>query len=98
MTQWKSQPGSRLGRSIVTALTSATAFSTNFSAQTYQVRLVSTLPIWVTIGSTAVITANSSAAYIPAGIPEFFACTAGQVVNYLSTSTSSGYLTVTEMT
>jgi hypothetical protein len=40
MAFWKSQPASRLGRSIVTAytttLTNATQSTTGFSAQTYQ--------------------------------------------------------------
>jgi hypothetical protein len=63
---WKGQ--SRLGRSIVTSMATAqvastTNFTPNFAAQTYQVRVTSTLPLWATIGSTAVITANSSAAF-----------------------------------
>jgi hypothetical protein len=102
MPKWYSQPASRLGRSIVTSMAtaqvaSASNFSTNFAAQTYQVRVTSTLPLWATIGSTAVITANSSAAYIPANVPEYFAVTSGQVLNFLTTSTSTGYVTVTEM-
>jgi hypothetical protein len=99
---WKSQPASRLGRSIVTSLATAqvntTLFTTPFSAQTYQVRIASTLGIWATIGSTAVVTANSAAAFIPANVPEYFAVTSGQVLNFISTSTSSGYVALTEMT
>jgi hypothetical protein len=92
-----------LGRSIVTSMAtaqvaSATNFTTPFSAQTYQVRLTSTLPLWATIGSTAVITANSSAAFIPSNVSEYFAVTSGQVLNFLTTSTSTGYVVVTEMT
>jgi hypothetical protein len=70
MSLWQGQPSSRLGRSIVTqvatAQTNATQFTTPFAAQTYQVRVCSTLGIWATIGSTAVVTANSAATYIPA--------------------------------
>ena len=99
---WKSQPASRLGRSIVTqiatAQTNATQFTTPFAAQTYQVRVASTLPLWVTIGSTAVVTANSASALIPANTPEYFAVTSGQVLNLISTSTSTGYVVLTEMT
>jgi hypothetical protein len=103
MANWKSQPSSRLGRSIVTSMATAQVagasnFSTNFAAQTYQVRVASTLPLWATIGSTAVITANSASAYIPAGVPEYFAVTSGQVLNFLTTSTSTGYVVVSEMT
>jgi hypothetical protein len=96
MPPWRKQPSSRMGRSIVTTVSSATTSTTPFSAQTYQVRLVSTLPVWLTIDSTAVVTANSSATYLPAGVPEYFSATAGQVLNFISTSTSSGYLTLTE--
>src|SRR5262249_10316363 len=66
--QWIGQSSSRLGRSVVTQVTGATQFTTPFSAQTYQIRVVSTFPIWATIGSTAVVTANSAAAFERAGI------------------------------
>jgi hypothetical protein len=61
-------------------------------------RLTSTLPLWLTIGSTAVVTANSASALIPANVPEYFAVTSGQVLNFISTSTSTGYVCLTEMT
>jgi hypothetical protein len=51
-----------------------------------------------TIGSTAVVTANSAAAFIPANLPEYFIVTSGQVLNFISTSTSTGYVCLTEMT
>src|SRR5262245_47611107 len=103
---WKSQPASRLGRSIVTqvatAQTNATQSTTAFSAQTYQIRIYHTLNasagIWATIGSTTTdVTANSSAVLLPAGVPEYFAVTAGQHFNFLSTSTSTGYVCVSEI-
>jgi hypothetical protein len=98
---WKSQPSSRLGRSIVTQLATAqvntTLFTTPFSANVHQVRVASTLALWATIGSTAVVTANSAAAFIPANVPEYFAVTSGQVLNFISTSTSTGYVVLTEM-
>jgi hypothetical protein len=98
---WEKQPASRLGRSIVTAMAtaqvaSASNFSTNFAANVHQIRVASTLPLWATIGSTAVITANSSAAFIPSNVPEYFTVTSGQVLNFL-TSTSTGYLVISEM-
>jgi hypothetical protein len=99
---WPKQNASRLGRSIVTSMAtaqvaSATNFTTPFAANTYQVRVASTLSLWATIGSTAVITANSSATFIPANLPEYFTVTSGQVLNFLTTSTSTGYVVVTEM-
>ena len=97
------QPASRLGRSIVTqvatAQTNATQFTTPFGSQTRQIRLASTLALWVTIDSTAVVTANSASALVPANAPpEYFCVTPGQVLNFISTSTSTGYLSLTEMT
>jgi len=98
---WEKQSSSRLGRSLVTqiatAQTNATQFTTPFASNTHQVRVVSTLALWATIGSTAVITANSSAALIPANLPEYFTVTSGQVLNFISTSTSTGYVCWTEM-
>jgi hypothetical protein len=96
------QPVSRLGRSIVTqiatAQTNATQSTTPFGSQTQHARLVSTLALWATIDSTAVVTANSAAALIPANVPEYFGCSPGQVLNFISTSTSTGYVTLTEVT
>lgn len=103
MGLWKGQPSSRLGRSIVTqvatAQTNATQFTTPFSGQTYQVRVVHNFTggIWAIIGSTAVVTANSASALIPANTPEYFAVTSGQVLNFISTSSSTGYVSITEM-
>jgi hypothetical protein len=101
---WKGATASRLGRSIVTNVTGngATQSTTGFSAQTYQIRVVHTLNgsagIWGTIGSTTTdVTANSSAVLLPAGFPEYFAVTAGQHFNFLSTSTSTGYVVVSEI-
>ena len=97
MSYWNKQTSSRQGRSIVTALTGATQFTTPVGSQTRQIRVTTTLPVWATVGATAVVTANSSATYLPANVPEYFTVTPGQVLNWISTSTSTGYLTLTEM-
>jgi hypothetical protein len=100
---YEKQTASRLGRSIVTqvatAQTNATQFTTPFDTQVRQVRIAHNFTggIWATIGSTAVVTANSAAAYIPANFPEYFAVSPGQVLNFISTSTSTGYVVFTEM-
>jgi hypothetical protein len=61
------------------------------------VRLASTLALWVTLDSTAVVTTNNASALVPANVPEYFAVTPGQVLNFISTSTSTGYVSLTEM-
>lgn len=96
MSFWNKQTASRLGRSIVTFISSATTSTTPFSAQTYQVRVASTLPVFVTVGVAATVT-STNAAYLPANAAEYFACTSGQVLNFISTSTSSGAISFTEM-
>ena len=96
------QPASKLGRSIVTqiatAQTNATQFTTPFGSQTRQVRINSTLALWIILDSTAVVTANSASALVSPNVPEYFAVTPGQVLNFISTSTSTGYVVLTEMT
>jgi hypothetical protein len=82
---------------IATAQTNATQFTTPFGSQTRQVRLASTLALCVTLDSTAVVTANNASALVPANVPEYFAVTPGQVLNFISTSTSTGYVSLTEM-
>jgi hypothetical protein len=91
------QPASKLGRSIVTqvatAQTNASQFTTYFGSQ--QVRINSTLALWITLDSTAVVTANSASALVSPNVPEYFAVTPGQVLNFISTSTSTGYVVLT---
>lgn len=100
---WDKQGSSRLGRSLVTSLATAqvntTLFTTPFAANTHQIRVVHTFTggIWATVGATAVVTANSAAAYLPGNLPEYFTVTSGQVLNFISTSTSTGYVVWTEM-
>lgn len=94
MSFWSKKPSSRLGRSIVTALSSATQSTTNFGPQTYQVRISSTLPVWLTLTSTTA-TANSDH-LLPSGVIDYLTVTPGSALAFISTSTSSGYLAVSE--
>jgi hypothetical protein len=50
------------------------------------------------IRHTAVSATANSDSFVPANKPEFFTVTPGQCLGFISTSTSSGYVTVTEMT
>lgn len=98
-TFWGKQPSSRLGRSIVTAIataqTNASQQTTPIGSETYQVRVVSTLPIWLTFLSTAA-TANSDN-FLPANLPEYFTVKPNAALAFISTSTSTGYVGFTEM-
>jgi heme oxygenase len=85
------QPASRLGRSIVTqiatAQTNTTQSTTPFGSQTRHVRLVSTLAARTAVES---MVAHRAAKYSGTFAP-------GQVLNFISTSTSTGYVSLTEM-
>jgi hypothetical protein len=97
---WRKAESSRLARSIVTNVTSGTVTqaTTPVGPQTYQVRVTSTLPIWVTFGTTAVTATANSDTFAPANRAEYFTVTPGQCLGFISTSTSTGYVCLTEMT
>ena len=103
MGSWEKQTASRLGRSIVTqiatAQTNATQFTTPFDTQVRQVRIIHNFSsgIWAVIGSTQVVTANSAAVLLPNAWPEYFTVSPGQCLNFISTSTSTGYVVFSEM-
>jgi hypothetical protein len=96
------QPGSKFGKSIVTliatAQTNVTIATTPLSAQCRQVRLAHNMAggIHATFGSAATVT-TTTANYIPVNVPEYFSVTPGQVLNFISSSTSTGWVTLTEM-
>jgi hypothetical protein len=80
----------------------ATVVSTKFSPQTYQIRVSTNIANGVYISvtdSTAVTIASTTGAYVAANsFPEYFVTNPGQVLCINSTSTSSGVISVTEMT
>ena len=100
---------SRLGRSIVTAVataqTNATQTTTPFGTQTYQIRVTHSFAngIWLAVcNSTSQSSVVSAAAgvdsYFPNNWIDFYSVTPGQALAFISTSTSTGYVSVTEMT
>jgi hypothetical protein len=83
---------------------SATCFSTNFGTETSQIRVLAQLQGWVTInqstgdsiiassaGGTGMIVAANTAA------GDYFTVRPGQIFTFSSTSTSTGAVSVTEM-
>jgi hypothetical protein len=81
-----------------------TVVSTFFHASTQQIRVISTLAGFVSIdqstSATAVTSANMpSGMIIPASTVggEYFVVTPGQFLSYCSTSTSSAYISITEV-
>jgi hypothetical protein len=95
---WQKSPSSRWIRdnNITISGNGASTPSTTFSQGCTQIRVCSTLPIWFQIDGSGSATANASM-YLPANWESFFTVTAGQLCAALSTSTSTGYCSVSEM-
>jgi hypothetical protein len=100
---------SRLGRSIVTqvatAQTNASQTTTPFGSQTYQIRLIHSFAngIWFSIGnstnkSVAVTATAGTDTFLTNNWLDYYSVTPGQALAFISTSTSTGYVSVTEMT
>lgn len=96
---------SRILKSIVTAIataqvnTSTLLTSNKFSVETYQIRVATSLPVWFTVGDSTGITATANSnTYMPANLIDYFTVSPGQWLAFISTSTSTGYVNVTEMT
>src|SRR3974390_1017397 len=102
MTYFEKQHSSRIMRvqnlAYAANQTSVLA-STKFTAQTYQIRVVSQITGYFTVGDSSSITATTSADLIVLANTdaEYFAVTPGQWCAFNSTSTSTGYCSVTEM-
>ena len=105
MSYWQKQPSSRylLGQALQYGGTSSVP-STNFSPETFQIRVTSNIAGWLafgpgsTYGTTLAATAQSSGIYIAANVaPEFIAVVPGTMVAFISTSTSSGCVSICEM-
>lgn len=101
MANFEKQHSSRPIKYQVLAYTgSASVPSTNFSSETFQIRVVSDIAGWFVIGDGTGVsaTAQSGSAKINAGTDEeFWTVTPGQMCAFNSTSTSSGCVSVTEM-
>ena len=102
---------SRLGRSIVTqvatAQTNASQTTTPFGTQTYQIRVAHSFVngIWISIGNStnaspaAAVTATAGTDnYMPNNWIDYYSVTPGQAFAFISTSTTTGYVSITEMT
>ena len=98
---WAKAPSSRMGRSIctliATAAVNASQTTTPIGSAINQIRVVSNLGIWITVGSSSVTATANSDTYLPASTVEYLTVSPGQAVAAISTSTSTGFFVVTEM-
>jgi hypothetical protein len=76
----------------------ATVASTDFGVATQQIRVVSEVQGWLSIGSSTTITVGSNGLKISANVEgEYFTATPGQLAAFNSTSTSTGYVSICEV-
>jgi len=95
------QHSSRILKAQSIALTgnASSTPSTDFSQHTFQVRIASTLSGWFRVGDnqsdpTAVI----GDLYVPANTIDYITVSPGQRAAFISTTTTTGYLSLVEMT
>ena len=70
--------------------------TTNFGNSTQQIRVASTLAGWLQIDGSGTAVANTSM-YLPANWESYWTVSPGQVAAFLSTSTSTGTCSVSEV-
>jgi hypothetical protein len=99
---WNKQPSSRpyIFQALGYTGNATSVPSTTFGPFTQQIRVVSEVQGWLALDSVAVVcTVASSSLKINGGVDEeYFSVNPGQAVAFNSTSTSSGMISVTEMT
>lgn len=71
--------------------------TTAFQAQTRTIMVAAQVAGWITVGQNNATTAPASNTFIPANTPLTFTVTPGQNLAYISTSTSTGAISVTEL-
>ena len=108
MGYWDRQPSSRvvLNQYLQYAGSTSSVPSTNFGAFTHQIRVISQVAGYLafgvgsTSGTTLAATAQSSSMFIPASTVggEYFIVEPGTMCAFISTSTSTGIVNITEMT
>jgi hypothetical protein len=89
------QPASRLGAAQEVTIGAASAASTAFGAQTYQIRVAATIGCRIKVGD-GTPTAAATDAYLPANQAEYLSCTPGQKIAVIQ-ETTGGKLSVTEI-
>ena len=100
MATFQPQQSSRLGAAQVVAIGAASAASTAFGSQTYQIRVACQL----TAGADAHIrvgdgtpTALTTDTLLPTNFIEYLACTPGQKIAVIGGGASVGSLSITEI-
>jgi len=99
-TYFGKAPSSRIlkAQNIALSGNAASTPSTDFTAETFQIRVATTLAGWLRIGDNkADPTAAIGDTFVPTGVVDYFTVTPGQRMAFISTSTSTGNCSLTEM-
>ena len=98
---WQKQPSSRpIKTTTLTSGMSASSPTTNFTSQTYQIRVAGNVGGYLVIGYGNAVTATQLTGMVIAAnvAGEYLAVNAGQMAAFISTSTSTvAAVTITEM-
>jgi hypothetical protein len=100
MAGFEKQHGSRENVDQVLAYLGggATVASNKFGTATQQIRVVTEVQGWLSIGASTTVTVGTNGMKIAPNVEgEYFTVTPGQLAAFNSTSTSTGYVSVTEM-
>jgi hypothetical protein len=91
---------------VATAQVQASQVTTPFGSQTYQIRISHSFAngIWFVVGNSTTATAGATSA--TANVDnlllnnwiDYYSVTPGQALAFISTSTTTGYVSLTEMT
>jgi hypothetical protein len=93
------QPSSRPIVYQATALATSSTVTSKFTNETYQIRVAASQPVWLITGDSSSVSVTTGAgAFINGGVAgEYFAVTPGQWAAWLTTSATTGWISITEM-
>jgi hypothetical protein len=98
---WGKQPSSKPIVYQATALATVSTVTNKFSSETFQIRVSASQPIWLVTGDTSTVNVSTGAgAWINGGsgaVGEFFTVSLGQFAAWLTTSATTGWMSITEM-
>ena len=102
MSYWGKQTSSRIVNAQVVQVSSAVAVaSAAFGPQTYQIRVISPIAVWVAVGNSPTATVQSAGSVFLAANTasgDYFTVTPGQSISCISlSSATTGTVSVAEM-
>jgi hypothetical protein len=92
------QPSSRPIVYQATALATSSTVTNKFNSETYQIRVAATQPIWLVTGDTSSVSVTTGAGmFINLSVAgEYLTVSPGQWAAWLTTSATTGWISITE--